>query len=101
MDTRLLDGGLELDEFLAQAARPSTADLAEAQIDLDRRRRCGYPEVVYAEGKTVPTLEKIFERLIAEGQDVLATRVSETQAAALLPKFPQARHNPVGRTLRI
>ncbi|MEX2114231.1 MAG: nickel pincer cofactor biosynthesis protein LarB [Pirellulales bacterium] len=98
---RLLDGGLELEEFLALASRPPTADLGDAQIDLDRRRRCGYPEVVFAEGKTVATLEKIFERLIAEGQDVLATRVSAGQIAALSPAFPQARYNPIGRTIRI
>ncbi len=78
-----------------------TADLAEAQIDLDRHRRCGYPEVVFGEGKTVATLERIFERLIAEGQDVLATRVSAEQAAVLSPKFPAARYNPIGRTLRL
>jgi NCAIR mutase (PurE)-related protein len=98
---RLLDGGLELDEFLVEAVRPVTADLAEARIDLDRQRRCGYPEVVFAEGKSVATLEKIFERLIAEGQDVLATRVSASQAAQLSPTFPQARYNPIGRTIRI
>ncbi|MGD9721537.1 MAG: nickel pincer cofactor biosynthesis protein LarB [Pirellulales bacterium] len=98
---RLLDGHLVLEEFLAEVARPATADLAEAQIDLDRRRRCGYPEVVYAEGKSVPTLEKIFARLMGEGEDVLATRVSAEQAAALAPKFPAARYNPLGRTLRI
>jgi NCAIR mutase (PurE)-related protein len=98
---RLLDGTLVLDEFLVEMTRPATADLAEAQIDLDRRRRCGYPEVVFAEGKSAATLIKIFHRLVAEGQDVLATRVGAEQAAQLAPHFPAARYNPIGRTLRI
>lgn len=98
---QLLDGSLVLEEFLAQVWQPATADLAEAQIDLDRRRRCGYPEVVFAEGKTVPVLKKIFERLIDEGEDVLATRVSAEQAAEVEGMFPAGRYNPIGRTFRI
>ena len=78
-----------------------TADLAEVQLDLDRRRRCGYPEVVFSQGKSVATLEKIFHRLLAEMVDVLATRVSAEQAAELLVSFPQAQYNSLGRTIRI
>jgi len=98
---QLLDGSLVPEQFLAQVSRPATADLAEAQIDLDRHRRCGYPEVIFAEGKSVSTLAKIFARLVAEGVPVLATRVSAEQAAALAPKFPAARYNPIGRTIRL
>ena len=95
----LLEGRLGVDEF-ARRARPATADLNEAQIDLDRRRRCGFPEVVFGEGKTVPVLEKIFRALLDDGVDVLATRINVEQAAALVRKFPEAKYNPVGRTLR-
>jgi hypothetical protein len=78
-----------------------TADLGEAQIDLDRRRRCGFPEVVFAEGKTVAAMEKIFQAQLDHGGDVLATRMAAAEAAELAAKFPQARYNPVGRTFRI
>jgi NCAIR mutase (PurE)-related protein len=97
----LLAGQIALADFMAQAAGPATADLAEAQLDLDRRRRCGYPEVVFGQGKTVATLAKIFERQMAERIDVLATRISPEQAAELLPQFSAARYNPVARTIRI
>ena len=85
----------------AGLARLTIADVGEAQIDLDRDRRCGFPEVVFAEGKTVAAMEKIFQAQIAHGSDVLATRMAPEQAAELLTKFPQARYNPVGRTFRI
>ncbi|MEX0676295.1 MAG: 1-(5-phosphoribosyl)-5-amino-4-imidazole-carboxylate carboxylase, partial [Pirellulales bacterium] len=98
---QLLDGTLVLDEFMLAASQPATADLDEAQIDLDRARRCGFPEVVFGEGKTVATLEKIFARLIAARVDVLATRISADKAAELAARFPAARYNPVARTLRI
>jgi hypothetical protein len=101
MARRLLDGTLLPDEFMRQAVRGATADLAEVQLDLDRKRRCGFPEVVFGQGKTSATLAKIFERLLAEETDVLATRVAPEQAAELERKFPRARYNAVAKTLRI
>jgi pyridinium-3,5-biscarboxylic acid mononucleotide synthase len=98
---QLLNGTLMLDEFMREVSRPATADLAEAQIDLDRQRRCGFPEVVFGPGKSAATLEKIFTRMLAEGTDVLATRISAEQAADLGCKFPGARYNSTARTLRI
>jgi pyridinium-3,5-biscarboxylic acid mononucleotide synthase len=81
--------------------RQVTADLGEVQLDLDRRRRCGYPEVVFAEGKSVATLQKVFRRLLAQGDNVLATRVAADIVPALLSSFPGARHNAVAHTFRI
>jgi NCAIR mutase (PurE)-related protein len=82
-------------------AKATTADLGEVQLDLDRARRCGYPEAVFAQGKTVATLFKVFRRLLDAGEPVLATRVSADVAESLLADFPQARYNSMARTLRI
>ncbi|HTU24543.1 MAG TPA: nickel pincer cofactor biosynthesis protein LarB [Pirellulales bacterium] len=97
----LLAGRLDLSAFVLEASQPATADLNEAQIDLDRRRRCGYPEVVYGEGKTVGTLERICATQLAAGIEVLITRASPEQAAYLKTRFAEAHYNPTGRTLRI
>lgn len=88
-------------ENIESAPDRHIADLGDAQIDLDRSRRCGFPEVIFAEGKTTTTMVKIVETLLRNGADVLATRVSEEQAAGLLEKYPAARYNAVGRTFRI
>ena len=101
MPSSLLAGDLTLDEFLHQAGDGKTADLGEVQLDLDRSRRCGFPEVIFAEGKTTAAMEKIFLTLLEQGADVLATRMSADQAEELLPKFPSANYNPIGRTFRI
>jgi len=98
---RLADGKLSVEQFLAQAPSSGIARLDEAQLDLDRHRRCGFPEVVFAEGKTVAALEKIFQTLVEHRVDVLATRLSADKAEALLPLFPTAQYNAVGRTFRI
>lgn len=109
MDTRelerlaaqLLAGGMTIRDFVGQATAPTIADVGAAQVDLDRHRRCGFPEVVYAQGKTVEDIEQIFRALVEHGHDVLATRMTAEQAADLLPKFAGAQYNPVGRTFRI
>lgn len=76
-----------------------TASTDHASLDLDRRRRCGYPEVVFAQGKSVAAIVEIFETLVRCGEDCFATRVSPEQATALLAKFPKAVHNDIARTV--
>jgi pyridinium-3,5-biscarboxylic acid mononucleotide synthase len=98
---QLLSGELPTEEFVRRLSQPTAADVGHAQVDLDRPRRCGFPEVIFAQGKTVATMEKIFEALLRHGADVLATRMSAEQAAELAVTFPAGRYNSVGRTFRI
>ena len=94
---RLVAGELSVDEFVGQAGRPAIADIGDAQVDLDRRRRCGFPEVVFAEGKTVAAMEKIFEALLQHGAEVLATRMSARagrRTGAPFPRGPLQRRRP-------
>ena len=98
---QLLAGQLSIEEFVRRAGGPTIADVGDAQVDLDRHRRCGFPEVVFAQGKTVAALERIFEALLQHEAEVLATRMSVEQADELLAKFPAGRFNKVGRTFRI
>lgn len=74
---------------------------ADAQVDLDRGKRCGFPEVVYSEGKSAEAVVAILEALAAHGEPALATRVSPDQAEAVQRRFPQVIHNAVGRTVRL
>jgi hypothetical protein len=78
-----------------------TADLGDVRLDLDRRRRCGFPEVVFGESKDVTTLQRVVERLLSEGEPVLITRVAVDKGAALAAAFPAGRYNAVARTFRI
>jgi NCAIR mutase (PurE)-related protein len=97
----ILMGQINVAEFVQRMSDSNTADLGEAQVDLDRKRRCGFPEVVFGQGKSVASLEKIFQALLANQVDVLATRITAEQAAELSPKFPNSRYNPLGRIFRI
>jgi pyridinium-3,5-biscarboxylic acid mononucleotide synthase len=72
-----------------------------AKVDLHRRLRCGFPEVIFGQGKTAIQIEAILRTLLANGQGGLATRVDPQAAAHLLTAFPQGEHNAVGRTFQI
>jgi NCAIR mutase (PurE)-related protein len=101
----LLQGSVSVEQFVARLQRQGIADVGTAQVDLDRERRCGFPEVVYAPGKTVEAIIAIFQAQLARGIEVFATRIAPEQAEAVLPAFPnsdfQTHYNKIGRTLRI
>lgn len=78
----------------------STAQLGFASVDLDRGRRCGFPEVVYAEGKTTEAVIAIFEKQLAGGIAPYATRVRSDQMEALQARFPEGIANSAARTFR-
>jgi len=81
------------------AALAGTAEIPGAAVDLDRATRCGFPEVVFAEGKPAELVVEIFRSQHAAAQRAFATRVSADHVAAVQTAFPQAQHNAVARTL--
>jgi len=74
-------------------------DLGFARIDLDRERRCGVPEVVFAPGKSAAQIEAILRATTAAGRNGWASRVSPEQADALCRLLPDAVHHAGARTL--
>jgi len=95
---RVRSGELDINLASQRLGSALVADLGYAQVDLERHRRCGYPEVVFCEGKTAAWVEGVVRRLMQEGQDCLATRVSEEQSLHLKECFPQAEQDRLART---
>src|SRR5438874_8008686 len=91
-------GRLSVDAALERVYHGAVADLGYAHVDLHRRRRCGFPEVIFCEGKTPEWVEAVVRRLAEAGQDCLATRVSPAQAEHLARHFPRADQDRVART---
>ena len=78
-----------------------TARTPDASVDLARAARCGFPEVVFGEGKTADQIAAVFAAQRAAGQRCLATRVGEEVRAALAERFPDAVVNDPARTVRL
>ncbi|MDR1959401.1 MAG: nickel pincer cofactor biosynthesis protein LarB [Planctomycetaceae bacterium] len=102
---QFLNGKTDSETFLRQMSsliqQQKTADVGEAQLDLDRRRRCGFPEVIFSEGKSITALKKILMTLQERNVDVLATRMTQDQADVICSEFPRGQYNSIGRTFRL
>jgi NCAIR mutase (PurE)-related protein len=74
-------------------------DLGFAKLDHHRALRQGMPEVIFAEGKTPSQVADIFTRIAAHGGNVLATRATEEQYAAVAAALARAECRPEYRPL--
>jgi len=97
---RVRSGELEIEEAKAILAEcQKVADIGFAQVDLDRERRIGFPEVIYGEGKTGEQIAAIFRKLMEHADRVLATRVSPDKAAVVREQLPDAVYHEQARVL--
>lgn len=72
-----------------------------AKVDIHRRLRCGFPEVVFGQGKTAEQIVAIFRTLLEHGQGGLVTRVDVRAVEPLKAAFPDGEYNALGRTFRV
>jgi len=91
-------GKMGVPEALQRLDNPPVVNLGYAHVDLHRQERCGFPEVIFCQGKAPHWVEGVVQQLTEAGQDVLATRVSDEQALSLGQAFPQAQQDRVART---
>ena len=94
-------GGASRDAVLRAFQAAPVADLGFAQVDTHRALRKGFPEVIFAAGKTTAQVVKIAAKLIAHEQRVLVTRITSEHAKALRKKFPRAVHHELARCVTI
>jgi NCAIR mutase (PurE)-related protein len=92
---------MTLESFVEGLSQPGTAELGDVTLDLDRQRRCGFPEVVYGAGKPAETLVRIVHQLLQDRMTVLITRVDAAKAERLVNEFPAGSYNAVGQTFRL
>ena len=89
------------DDAMEQLRHMPFEAINDATIDHHRALRCGFPEVIFGQGKTDEQVLAIFSRLAAAGADVLATRVAPSAAAAVLAAHPHATHHELARALTL
>ena len=71
--------------------------LGFADIDIDRRARRGYSEVIYCPGKTGMQLKKIARELVRNKQDLLLTKLERDTFIYLKKSFPRLKYNALAR----
>ncbi len=77
------------------------SDLGFANVDHHRSRRQGFPEVIFAQNKTIEQIIMIAEDILRHESTVLATRVYPEALEALGKRFPDGIKNDIARTFVI
>ena len=94
-------GAVSVDEAMTRLAVLPFESLEFAQVDHHRSVRCGFPEVIFCQGKSAEQVAAIFDKLRAAGGSVLATRADEDQFRAVRATAPQAEYHQVARCITL
>lgn len=92
-------GKLSPDEAVERLRHLPFEDLGFAKVDHHRALRAGMPEVIFGQGKTPAQVADIFARLAKHGRNVLATRTTQDQFAAVRKSVPRAEFRELARAI--
>jgi NCAIR mutase (PurE)-related protein len=95
---QVAQGEIKAEDALHRLSMPDAESLPYATVDHHRALRNGYPEVIFAEGKTAGQVVGIAERIAEHGDGFLATRVPAAMHEPIAARFPNVVLNDVART---
>ena len=98
---RVRQGKLSPDEGVERLRHLPFEDIDFAKVDHHRTLRVGMPEVILGQGKTPAQVGEIFARLARHSKNVLATRVSKEQFAAVKKKVRGAEYRELARAITL
>jgi hypothetical protein len=109
MDSKLLEqlllevqaGRLPVAAALDRLRTLPFEDLGFARVDHHRQLRQGFPEVVFAGGKTLEQVRGILAALTPRSEHILVTRLSPGMAPPLAAEFSGAEYHPASQVLTI
>jgi pyridinium-3,5-biscarboxylic acid mononucleotide synthase len=92
-------GKLAPDEAVDRLRHLPFEDLGFAKVDHHRALRAGMPEVILGQNKTPGQVAEIFSRLAKHGGNVLATRATRAQFAAVKKKVRKAEYRELAQAI--
>ena len=92
-------GRLSPDEGVERLRHLPFEDLGFAKVDHHRALRVGMPEVIFGQGKSPAQLAQIFWLLAQHEGNILATRASKEQFAAVKKKVRNAEYRQLARAI--
>jgi hypothetical protein len=91
------DGQTDLDSAVDRLKTLPFEDLGYAKIDHHRCVRNGVPEVIYCEGKTIPQIKGIVERISQHHVNILATRANQDIFDGIQEIVPDSEYHGMAR----
>lgn len=95
------DGHCSVEKALGDLRHLPFEDLGFAKVDHHRSIRCGFPEVIYCQGKQTDQVVTIARHRLAGGGNLLGTRATPEVAAAVAKAIPESRYNALARTFTV
>ena len=90
---RLSKGKVTVEDTLERLKTLPFEDLGFACIDHHRGVRKGISEVIFGEGKEVSEISGIMERMVAQEQNIMVTRLLPEKAKEVKSRFPDSTYN--------
>lgn len=97
---QLKDGKISIEEADSMISKSMYEDMGFARLDTDRKRRSGFPEVIYCAGKPDEYLVDIYAKMIEETGEAFGTRASEHQYEIVKNRIPDIQYDSVSRILK-
>ncbi len=94
-------GKISREKVLHAFQAPPVIDLGFAEVDTHRALRKGFPEVIFAAGKTPEQVVAIAREITSREKQLLITRVGPEHAKALKRKFKNAVHHELARCVTL
>jgi len=93
-------GGLDEQQVVREIQKLSFEDMGFAEVDHHREMRQGFPEVVYAEGKTKEQVAAILKSLYAHSRgSLMATRASREKYEYARRELPDLQYDEAARLI--
>ena len=99
--TQLKDGEITIEEAELYFRRQPFEELGYAKLDMHRKMRSGFPEVIFCKGKADSHLRVIFGRLYEAEGEVLGTRASREQYELLRKRYPEVQYDEISGIVKI
>lgn len=90
--SQVQQGRLAVDQAIEALRTLPFENLGFARIDHHRTLRKGFPEIIFGQGKTTSQIAAIAQRLVANSQQALITRLEADKAEGLRAALPALRY---------
>lgn len=94
-------GRQSIDEAVTRLRAMPFEDLGFAKVDHHRSIRCGFPEVIYCEGKSTSQIAEIFAACASSGVNVIATRAKREVFDVIARTHAKAEYNDTARAVTL
>lgn len=98
---KVKNGEISVEEAEGFFKRQPFEELEYAKLDMHRKIRSGFAEVIFCSGKADEHLVQIFGRLYERDGEVFGTRATSHQYELIREKYPKAVYDPISRIVKI